>query len=414
MAGAPPPSRPEDGGGSDRPPREPGSEPPPRPRGRPEYKVYRSRSGPRIGDRLTELRRRAAAALPGRPGRRAPSRRPPRPGPARPPAESGRRLLTVKRVILGVVALIAGWIALSVVLFVISAQTAPGVSAETREALSTGGTLLTGSTILVLGTDQREVPGQQGEVGRADSIMLLHVGFGSVRRLSLLRDSRAEIPGHTAQKLNASYAFGGAPLTIETVEGFLGNGIEINHVIEVNFKEFPRFIDAIGGVTVDNKSELKAPFFDKAVRAPAECAPGGGGENGEIPSEGFRMAKGSCHLDGDQALTYARIRQNLADPGESDDERAARQQAVLSGIRGQLTTPGAFLRLPWIAWAAPRTIRTDLRGLGMTLLAIDLLTGGAGKSEVLGDPASTVPGTSDIAVSEVEKAEAVEKLLAGG
>jgi LCP family protein required for cell wall assembly len=241
--------------------------------------------------------------------------------------------------------------------------------------------------------------------------MLLHVGFGNVRRLSILRDTRADITGHTPQKINAAYAFGGPPLMIDTVENFLGNGVEINHLIEVNFKQFPRFIDSLGGVTVDNKSELKAPFFDAAVRAPAECAPGNGGANGQPPTEGFRMQKGSCHLNGAQALTFARIRKNLADPGESDAERAARQQAVLSGIRGQLTTPGTFIRLPWIAWAAPTTVRTDLRGLGMTLLAVDLLTGGAGKTDVLGDAANVVPGTTDIAVSDVEKTDAIHKLL---
>ena len=54
----------------------------------------------------------------------------------------------------------------------------------------------------------------------ADAVLLLHVAFGSVRKLSILRDSPAAIPGHGTQKINAAYAFGGAPLMIETVEQY--------------------------------------------------------------------------------------------------------------------------------------------------------------------------------------------------
>ena len=409
MADAPPPRTPAGRGGSPGPPDRPPSPPQGPPGGRPDYKVYRSRSGPRLGERIGERLAALRGSIGGGPKRPKRPARPPRPGAE---LEPQKRRITVKRVILAVFGLLLGWIVLSVVLFFISAQTSPGVSPETREALSPGGTMLTGSTILVLGTDERNVPGEEGSgVGRADSIMLLHVAFGNVSRLSILRDSLAAIPGHGEDKINGAFAYGGAPLMIQTVEDFLGNGLEINHLIEVNFKEFPKFIDSLGGVTVDSKSELKAPFFDRAVTAPAGCAPGNGGENGQPPSEGFRMKKGACHLNGDQALTFARIRKNLADPGESDSERAERQQAVLSGIRGQLTTPGTFLRLPWVGWAAPRTVRTDLRGLGMSLLAVDMLSGGAGKSEVLGDVANVNPITQAITVSDIEKADAVGKLL---
>ena len=51
--------------------------------------------------------------------------------------------------------------------------------------------------------------------------MLVHTAAGSVRKLSIPRDSFAEIPGHGAQKINAAYALGGPALMIETVEGFM-------------------------------------------------------------------------------------------------------------------------------------------------------------------------------------------------
>lgn len=357
--------------------------------------MYRARSGPlanlNLGDRLRALRG---------PRQQRPARgRLPVGGP------SERKGITPKRVILAVLGALLGWILLSFVVFLISAQTSKGVSGDARDALASGGPLLTGSTILVLGSDERPGPDTTG--GRADSILLLRVGFGTVRRLSLLRDSVAEIPGHGPDKINAAYAIGGSPLMIDTVEGFLGNGLEVNHLVEVNFDNFPRFIDAVGGVDVDVKGKVVAAGFDAAVTGPDECAPGKGEE---APPEGFRLDKGECHLDGAQALTFARIRQNQADPGEDDADRAARQQAVVSGIRSQLLSPSAFVRLPWIAWQAPRTIRSDLRGPGLTLLFVDVLTGGTGKTRVL-EPSGVSAVGGGLAISEEERASAVEELL---
>ena len=78
--------------------------------------------------------------------------------------------------------------------------------------------------------------------------MLWRVGGGVSRRLSIPRDTLVPIPGHGTNKINAAYAFGGPALTIKTVEQL--TGIKINHVIIINFANFPKFIDAIGGVAV--------------------------------------------------------------------------------------------------------------------------------------------------------------------
>ena len=52
----------------------------------------------------------------------------------------------------------------------------------------------------------------------------------------------------TADKINAAYAYGGPALAIKTVEQF--TGVKINHLIIVNLANFPKFIDAIGGIDV--------------------------------------------------------------------------------------------------------------------------------------------------------------------
>src|SRR5437763_2204143 len=198
----------------------------------PDYKVYRSRKSP-----FAFLRRDEPGAITDLRRERRPLRT--------------RKPITPGRVVKWIVVAVLGWILLSFLVFMISAEFADHSSASAGAALSPGGTLLTGSTILVLGSDARppnsKEPGAGGP-SRSDSIMLMHVGFGSVRKLSILRDSQADIPGHGIQKINAAYALGGAGLAIRTIEQFMGNGLQINHMVEVNFQDFPKLIDSLGGV----------------------------------------------------------------------------------------------------------------------------------------------------------------------
>ena len=346
--------------------------------GPPEYKVYRSRRGPLSGLRrpgdLSALRERF------RRGPRAPRERGP---------------LTPGRVLRWVLLAAGAWLLLSFLLFMLSAQTEPGVSSRAKEQLSGDGTLLGGSTILVLGSDQRtgeSIDKSQRGASRADTVMLLHVAFGSVRKLSIPRDSFAQIPGHGAQKINAAYAIGGSPLMIQTVESFMGNGLKINHLIEVDFKDFPELIDALGGITVTAKTKICSPPFDNFWK-------------------GLTFRKGENRLDGDKALGFARIRKNRCAPGETDLDRAERQQQVLQGIRHKLVSPTTFFRLPLVSWRAPKALKTDMRGPGLLALFTDLASGGSGKPQVV-EPSclSCGPGSSLI-VSEGAKRDAVSKLL---
>ena len=348
-----------------------------RPPDKPEYKVYRSRRG--LLDRLAGPRDQVAQL------REAARRRAQRERPDEEEREPREPSQPIWRRILKWVAIAVGaWLLLSFVLFMISAQITEGVSDETEEALSSGGSLLTGSTILVLGSDERPEgtlePGVAGIPARADSILLMHVGFGSVRKLSVLRDTPVEIPGHGAQKINAAYAFGGAPLMIKTVEAYLGNGLEINHIIEVSFEDFPDFIDALGGIDVELENCIRSNSF--------------GGKR-------VRLSKGEHHLDGEEALAFARVRKNECSLAEDDRARAARQQQVMKAIRSQILSPSTFFRLPLVSWEAPQTLRTDLKGPGLLALFTDLLTGGAGETNVL----------ECLPCSEEEKAEAVDELV---
>jgi LCP family protein required for cell wall assembly len=348
--------------------------------GPPEYKVYRSRRKPRAGGGdLDALRKRL-------------SRHRHDDGEPRPPRE--KRPITPGRVLRWVGFAIAGWLLLSFVIFLVSAQTQDGVSAETERALSSKGSLFGGSNILVLGSDVRKgesIDESQSGPGRADTIMLVHAAFGSVRKLSIPRDVEVDVPGHGVNKINAAYALGGSALTIETVESFLGHGLEVNHVVEVDFEEFPDFIDALGGVTVTNKTRICSPPFDNFWK-------------------GLRFKKGEIDLNGRRALGYARVRKNSCAPGEDDRDRAARQQQVLSAIGSQVKSPSTFVRLPWVSWNAPRTLRSDMNGFELMMLFADMATGNSDDTEVL---EATCCNGGNLFVSEGSKRDAVRKLLEG-
>jgi LCP family protein required for cell wall assembly len=372
----------------------------PRRGGRPAYTRYRSKPrglrerlrGEEAG--LDELRGEAGSRGPGG-GRREP------PGERRPTATRGR--ISPRRVLLWIALALAGWLALSLVLFLLSAQIERGkVSSEAKAALSSAGFPLTSAnTVLILGSDARpqgsKEPGANpGGPSRSDTIMLWRVGGGHAARLSIPRDTVVDIPGHGQQKINAAYAYGGAALSIRTISQYLG--VPINHLIEVDFTNFPKLVDALGGVDV------------KTGRVCSEI--NGGRRNGGVT---LKLPAGTNHLDGKQALALARTRKNSCNPAEDDLTRAKRQQQILSAMKGRVLSPTTFVKLPWVSWYTPKTMRTDMGGATLLGFFAAAATGGSPPVDVLRPSGfETLPdGGSGLVVSDAEKQAAVRRFLDG-
>ncbi len=397
--------------GDHQPPEPP--EKPPEPPEKPDYTVYRSRR--RLGDLvrkpdLAGLRDRLKRGE--KPGEKP--EEPPPPGiPSEPEAKPWwRRGLKWA----GLAAL--AWLVLSFLAFAISSQIQKWkLDDGVTEVLDGGPLLVGGQTILVLGTDVRSgafagaaeaetkncleaINSGKGTDNncqgnyRSDTIMLIRAGAGTFRKLSIPRDTLAPVPGHGPQKINSAYALGGAKLSVRTVEDLLG--LDVDQVAIIDFDGFRSFIDSIGGIDVD-------------LPTPVCSSVSGGAFNLELD-------EGEHHLDGFQAITLARTRSNTCGTGEfasSDDtDRAAFQQLILDGIKGELTSitslPMNFIKGPIIGWNAPKAMVSSMGALTMPQLALSAATGG-GDSAVL-EPSGTT-GAGNLVISQNECERAAEELL---
>jgi polyisoprenyl-teichoic acid--peptidoglycan teichoic acid transferase len=207
------------------------------------------------------------------------------------------------------------------------------------------------TTILLLGTDNADVAGRTGDM-HSDSIMLLRTDPSHHRLyyLSIPRDLVVPIPGESTQKINAAFQLGGPALAIKTVHQF--TGLPINHVMVVNFGAFRELIDNIGGIDVTVPKPIRSNRFDCPYPTQARCE----------QWQGWRFAKGKQHMNGQRALIYSRIRENMLDPSESDITRGARQQAVIDAVTAKLSSPMTFLRLPFSGSSYVKPLSTDLSG----------------------------------------------------
>jgi LCP family protein required for cell wall assembly len=138
--------------------------------------------------------------------------------------------------------------------------------------------------------------------------------------MSLPRDLKVTIPGYPDDKINAAYVFGdldkypggGVGLLRRTITRNFG--INIHYYAQVDFRGFEKLVDAFGGVNVD------VPYPLKDDEYPTET-------NGY---SGIYFAAGLQHLDGKQALRYARTRHP-----DNDIARSKRQQEVILSLRQQ-------------------------------------------------------------------------------
>lgn len=277
-------------------------------------------------------RARVSAPAPQRPS--APSPR----GPVKPPSSptyTARKRLRPRwgRIFLvgfAVLALLAGIGALSGYLWLNSVddglkRTDPFADIAGRPQKLAEGTL----NILLLGSDSRDPdqPIDQAGKWRTDTIMLMHIpaSHDKAYLVSLPRDLYVHVPrskdgqyGNTNAKINAAYAWGGAPLMVQTVEEY--TGVRIDHVVLIDFFGFKKVTDALGGVDMNVDQTIKS------IHRPYRV-----------------FNQGPNHFNGDEALDYIRQRKQFAD---GDFTRVKHQQQFLKALLDKAVSAGTVTSLP--------------------------------------------------------------------
>ncbi len=162
-------------------------------------------------------------------------------------------------------------------------------------------------SILLVGTDERT----EGEQARADSIIFLYTNPDHDRSymISVQRDTRVNIPGRGMDKINHSYAFGEAPLLIETVSELFS--LDVNYFMKVDFESLEQVVDALGGVQFETDRSCMDWELDTNVR------------------------KGDLLRPGREALAIVRCRKAYAD---GDFSRMANQQAMIAAIADEMAS----------------------------------------------------------------------------
>ena len=207
--------------------------------------------------------------------------------------------------------------------------------------------------ILLVGQDAR--PGETQT--RADAMILCsyHKGRKEITLTSFMRDMYVEIPGYSSHKMNSAHAWGGMKLVEHTLA--VNFGIVVDGTFSVDFASFEKVIDEIGGVDIA-LTAAEARYLNPD-----------------------RYSEGINHLDGADALTYARIRSI----GNSDFDRTGRQQKVLDAIVEQSKS-------------------MSLRELtGMAESVLPLLSTNMKKSEIVKCMGMILPDAADIRIANKQR-----------
>jgi len=213
-------------------------------------------------------------------------------------------------------------------------------------------------TLLLIGSDKRAKGAiDASSPPHSDTMLLVRLDPGQpdTTMLSVPRDLKVTIhPDHgppTTQKINAAYSIGGAKLAVKTVKQVLG--IQINHVIDINFAGFKALVDYLGGIYV----QVDRRYYHSNLGLPAA----------DTYSE-INIQPGYQKLSGDDALAYVRYRHT-----DTDLVRNARQQDFLRQIKNQIGASGLISRRYAIENIFGKYASTDIRSSDDVLKLLELV-----------------------------------------
>jgi LCP family protein required for cell wall assembly len=226
---------------------------------------------------------------------------------------------------------------------------------------------------------------------RSDTMIVISLDLARRRAyaLSVPRDLRVEIPDHGHSRINDAHRYGGVPLTLETVQNFLG--ITLDYYAIVKLGAVRRLVDAIGGLTLDVEKDMD---YDDNW--------------GQLH---IHLKQGRQLLNGEQIEGYMRFRHD----NEGDFGRMRRQQQVFRTISAGMENPAILFRFNELVSMLEENLDTNLSR--KQLMALGRLFHETGPEDVTTHtlPAVDRPraGIAYLEVLEEPKEALVEWLLRG-
>lgn len=181
--------------------------------------------------------------------------------------------------------------------------------------------------------------GENGDDKNSDTMMIVSINFDRqmMSVISLQRDTYVTIPGgYSNNKLNSAFLFGSFKLLMETIK--YNFDIDIDACVGVDFSGFENIINSFGGVEI-NITEKEAT---------------------KIPG----TVVGKNQLNGEQALTYARLRSI-----DNDFIRTSRQRNIIAALFKQIRKMSLSEISTMLDTVLPY-VSTDLTNLQITNLLI--------------------------------------------
>jgi len=217
--------------------------------------------------------------------------------------------------------------------------------------------------IAVFGVDETDE-----DVGRSDAIMIgtLDPVHKKLKITSIMRDTYVNIPGYGYDKINHSYAYGGAELTIRTLNQNFG--LNITDYIKVNFQELVNIVDALGGIDIDLSQDELDGLTSHLKSAYNQI--------GSEPKSISINEDGTYHLDGFQSLGYCRIRNT----SNNDFDRTSRHRKILSEMFNKISEAGTK-ELATMATKLLPYVETSLSNKQILTLAANVLALGTSTVE---------------------------------
>ncbi|KAB0576863.1 LytR family transcriptional attenuator [Fusobacterium naviforme] len=166
--------------------------------------------------------------------------------------------------------------------------------------------------IAAFGVDSRD--SSVGRGNNSDVIMIVSINRenGEIRIASVFRDSYLSLANGSYSKINAAYAIGGPELAVKALNQNLD--LNITDYITFNWKAVATGVNILGGVDVDiSNAEFK--YINSYI---TETVKGTGIGSVQLKSPGMN------HLDGIQAVAYARLRYM-----DNDYTRTERQRKII-------------------------------------------------------------------------------------